>query len=76
MYCLEPLAHPVSLPHPNLSVLLGGSMRKRLISFCLGALLVAGLLYGPAAMACTSQTLIVGGKLTVCTVCGTVVSCM
>ncbi len=51
-------------------------MRKRLISFGLGALLAAGLLYGPAAMACTSQTLIVGGKLTVCTVCGTVVSCM
>jgi hypothetical protein len=51
-------------------------MRKRLISFCLGALLAAGPLYGTAAMACTSQTLIVGGKLTVCTVCGTVVSCM
>ncbi len=51
-------------------------MRKRLVGFGLGALLAAGLLYGPAAMACTSKTLIVGGKLTVCTICGTVVSCM
>ncbi len=51
-------------------------MRMRLISFGLGALVAAGLLYGPAAIACTSQTLIVGGKLTVCTICGTVVSCM
>lgn len=25
---------------------------------------------------CTTQTLIVGGKLQVCTICGTVVSCM
>lgn len=25
---------------------------------------------------CTTQTLIVGGKMQVCTVCGTVVSCM
>ncbi len=29
-----------------------------------------------SAIACTTQTLIVGGKMTVCTVCGTVVSCM
>jgi hypothetical protein len=29
-----------------------------------------------SAYACTTQTLIVGGKLQVCTICGTVVSCM
>ncbi len=51
-------------------------MRKRLVGFGLGILFTAGLLFGSAAMACTSKTLIVGGKLTVCTVCGTVVSCM
>ena len=28
------------------------------------------------AYACQTQTLIVGGKVTICTVCGTVVSCM
>jgi hypothetical protein len=51
-------------------------MRKRLEGLVFGVLLVAGLLYGQAAMACTTQTLIVGGKMTVCTICGTVVSCM
>ena len=29
-----------------------------------------------SAYACQTQTLIVGGKVTICTVCGTVVSCM
>lgn len=51
-------------------------MRKRLTELGFGLLFVTGLLYGQAAMACTSQTLIVGGKMTVCTVCGSVVSCM
>ena len=51
-------------------------MRKRLAGLALGVLFVTGLLYGQAAMACTTQTLIVGGKMTVCTVCGKVVSCM
>ena len=51
-------------------------MRKRLAEIGFSLLFVAGLLYGQAAMACTTQTLIVGGKMTVCTVCGTVVSCM
>ena len=51
-------------------------MRKRLTELGFGLLFVAGLLYGQVAMACTTQTLIVGGKMTVCTVCGTVVSCM
>lgn len=51
-------------------------MSKRLTELGFGLLFVAGLLYGQAAMACTTQTLIVGGKMTVCTVCGTVVSCM
>lgn len=51
-------------------------MRKRLVGLGFGVLFISGLLYGQAAMACTTQTLIVGGKMTVCTVCGTVVSCM
>ncbi len=51
-------------------------MRKRLEGLVFGVLLVAGLLYGQAAMACTTQTLIVCGKMTVCTICGTVGSCM
>ena len=51
-------------------------MRKLLTELGFGLLFVVGLLYGQAAMACTTQTLIVGGKMTVCTVCGTVVSCM
>ena len=37
--------------------------------------LVTYMLLG-SAYACTTQTLIVGGKVTICTVCGTVVSCM
>ncbi len=51
-------------------------MRKLLTGLGLSLLFVASLLYGQAALACTTQTLIVGGKMTVCTVCGTVVSCM
>jgi hypothetical protein len=42
-------------------------------------LLVTLMLALPASLAyanCTTQTLIVGGKMQVCTVCGTVVSCM
>ena len=50
-------------------------MRKRLVGLGLGLTIVFSLLATQAAMACTTQTLIVGGKLTVCTVCGTVVSC-
>ena len=37
--------------------------------------LVTYMLLG-SAHACQTQTLIVGGKVTICTVCGTVVSCM
>lgn len=51
-------------------------MRKRLAGLGFGLTLVCGLLLSQAALACTTQTLIVGGKMTVCTVCGTVVSCM
>ena len=51
-------------------------MRKGLAGLGFGVFFVAGLLYGQAVMACTTQTLIVGGKMTVCTICGTVVSCM
>jgi hypothetical protein len=51
-------------------------MRKHLKGLGLSLLFVVSLLYGQAALACTTQTLIVGGKMTVCTVCGTVVSCM
>lgn len=41
-------------------------------------IVVVGLAFSvsASAWACTTQTLIVGGKMTVCTVCGTVVSCM
>ncbi len=51
-------------------------MRKRLVGLGLGLIIVLGLLASKVSMACTTQTLIVGGKLTVCTVCGSVVSCM
>ncbi len=51
-------------------------MRKRLVRFGLGLTIVLGLLASQGAPACTTQTVIVGGKMTVCTVCGTVVSCM
>ena len=37
---------------------------------------VTYILLMSGAYACTTQTLIVGGKLQVCTICGTVVSCM
>jgi hypothetical protein len=51
-------------------------MCKRLVGLGLGLTIVLGLLASQVAMACTTQTLIVDGKLTVCTICGTVVSCM
>jgi hypothetical protein len=51
-------------------------MHKRLAGLGLGLLFVASLLYGQIAIACSTQTLIVGGKVTVCTICGSVVSCM
>jgi len=51
-------------------------MRNRLIGFGLGLTLVFGVLFSQAALACTTQTLIVGGKLMMCTICGTIVSCM
>ncbi len=51
-------------------------MRKRLISFGIGLGMVATFFASQVAFACSTQTVIVGGKMTVCTVCGTVVSCM
>ena len=51
-------------------------MRKRLIGFGLGLALLSGFLLSQAAVACTTQTLMVGGKLMMCTFCGTIVSCM
>jgi hypothetical protein len=51
-------------------------MRRRLAGMGLGLTLVCSFMFSQAALACTTQTLIVGGKLTVCTICGTVVSCM
>ena len=51
-------------------------MRKRLIGFGLSFALLIGFLLSQDAVACTTQTLIVDGKVTVCTVCGTVISCM
>jgi hypothetical protein len=37
---------------------------------------VAAFLMVGSAFACQTQTLVVGGKLQVCTICGSVVSCM
>jgi len=51
-------------------------MRNRLVGFGLGVALVFGVLLSQAVLACTTQTLIVDGKITVCTICGTIVSCM
>jgi hypothetical protein len=51
-------------------------MRDRLIGLGLGVALVFGVLFSQAALACTTQTLMVGGKLMMCTICGTIVSCM
>ena len=51
-------------------------MRNRLIGLGLGLALVFGVLFSQAALACTTQTVVVGGKLMMCTICGTIVSCM
>jgi hypothetical protein len=37
---------------------------------------VTNMLLIGSAFACQTQTLVVGGKLQVCTICGSVVSCM
>jgi hypothetical protein len=51
-------------------------MRNRLVGLGLGLALVFGVLFSQAALACTTQTLVVGGKLMMCAICGTIVSCM
>jgi len=51
-------------------------MRNRLVGLGLGLALVFGVLFSQAALACTTQKLMVGGKLMMCTICGTIVSCM
>ncbi len=51
-------------------------MPKKLINLLVAFAIPIGFFTSQAALACTSQTLIVDGKLTVCTICGTVVSCM
>ena len=51
-------------------------MRNRLIGLGLGLALVFGVLFSQAALACTTQTLLVGGKLMMCSICGRIVSCM
>ena len=51
-------------------------MRNRLVGLGLGLAIVFGVLFSQAALACTTQTLVVGGKLMMCTICGTIVSCM
>jgi len=38
--------------------------------------ILTNLLIFSSAYACQTQTLVVGGKLQVCTICGSVVSCM
>jgi len=45
-------------------------MKKIAIGLVTYVLLIGG------ALACQTQTLVVGGKLQVCTICGSVVSCM
>ena len=45
-------------------------MKKTIIVVLTNLLLVG------SAFACQTQTLVVGGKLQVCTICGSVVSCM
>lgn len=51
-------------------------MQNRLVGLGLGVALVFGMLFSQAVLACSTQTLLVSGKLMVCTICGTVVSCM
>jgi hypothetical protein len=51
-------------------------MPKKLINLLVAFAIAVGFFTSQAALACTTQTLIVGGKMTVCTVCGTIVSCM
>jgi len=51
-------------------------VRNHLIGLGLGVVIILGVTVSQAALACSTQTLIVVGILTVCTVCGTVVSCM
>lgn len=46
------------------------TMKKALL------VVVANMLLVGSALACQTQTLVVGGKLQVCTICGSVVSCM
>jgi len=45
-------------------------MKKMIIAVVTNLLLVG------SALACQTQTVVVGGKLQVCTICGSVVSCM
>ena len=45
-------------------------MKKTIIVVLTNLLLVG------SSFACQTQTLVVGGKLQVCTICGSVVSCM
>jgi hypothetical protein len=45
-------------------------MKKTIIVVLTNLLLVG------SALACQTQTIVVGGKLQVCTICGSVVSCM
>lgn len=69
-------ARPMSLKPLILQMYSGGYMPKKLINLLVAFAIAVGFFTSQAALACTTQTLIVGGKMTVCTVCGTVVSCM
>ena len=51
-------------------------MPKKIINLLVSFAIAIGFFPSQAVLACTTQTVIVGGKMTVCTVCGTVVSCM
>lgn len=50
-------------------------MQKHLIGFGLRFIILGSLIANQIANACTTQTVIVNGKISVCTICGTVVSC-
>ena len=51
-------------------------MPKKIINLLVAFAIAIGFFTSQVVLACTTQTVIVGGKMTVCTVCGTVVSCM
>lgn len=66
----------MSLKAPILQMYSRSHMPKKLTNLLVALAIAIGFFTSQAALACSTQTVIVGGKMTVCTVCGTVVSCM